>query len=268
MDNSQVSYTLKIAESEGRVAAYFPDDFMKYVDTQLNCRPVVQNRDDGQFIFGGWVFWSREDNQSEHPPDIFDFKDKIKDVLRRCLPYWFRYPTLFQFWAPTMTMEGWSYLTTQNQPFAFCTFDDDDDDVEGPVKGLCGYRMISKHYKFYMDIESSDEQLGVPGRVFNHGFPECTPNIEYYSIREYPLLDHALRCQLKLSWASPMFDPNTHLCIGVLEIVSTVQLKEFLFYKYLFCAVLRDCFEISSPTHKLAIFFFFFFFYVFLILID
>ncbi|XP_028113995.1 uncharacterized protein LOC114312026 isoform X5 [Camellia sinensis] len=68
MDNSQVSYTLKIAESEGRVAAYFPDDFMKYVDTQLNCRPVVQNRDDGQFIFGGWVFWSREDNQSEHPP--------------------------------------------------------------------------------------------------------------------------------------------------------------------------------------------------------
>ncbi|CAL5437815.1 unnamed protein product [Camellia sinensis] len=136
MDNSLVSYTLKIAESEGRVAAYFPDDFTKYVDTQLNCRPVVQNRDDGEFIFAGWVFWSREDDQSEHPQNIFDFKDKIKDVLQRCLPYWFRYPTLFQFWAPTMTMEARSYLTTQNQPFAFCTLDDDD--VEGPVKGLCG----------------------------------------------------------------------------------------------------------------------------------
>ncbi|THG09674.1 hypothetical protein TEA_014618 [Camellia sinensis var. sinensis] len=67
------------SDEEGTVAAYFPDDFKQYVDTQLNCCPVVY-------------------------------------------------------------------------------------DGKGPVKGLCGYRMISKHYKFYMDRESSDEQLGVPGR--------------------------------------------------------------------------------------------------------
>ncbi|CAL5442758.1 unnamed protein product [Camellia sinensis] len=83
-----------------------------------------------------------------------------------------------------------------------------------------------------MDTESSDEQLGVPGRVFNHGFPEFSPNVEYYSIKEYPLRDHALRCQLKLSWAIPLFDPSTHLCVGVLERVSTRPSKEFLLYDY------------------------------------
>ncbi|KAF5935408.1 hypothetical protein HYC85_026537 [Camellia sinensis] len=160
------------SDEEGRVPAYFPDDFKQYVDTQLNRCPVVDGRD----ILCGWVFWSREDDQSEHPPNILDLKQKIKDVLRQ--------------------------------------FDDD-------VKGVCGYRMISMGYKFYMDRESSDQQLGVPGRVFNHGFPEFSPNVEYYSIKEYPLRDHALRCQLKLSWAVPLFDPSTHLCVGVLEIVST-----------------------------------------------
>ncbi|THG09658.1 protein NLP7-like isoform X1 [Camellia sinensis] len=209
------------SDEEGIVAAYFPDDFKQYMDTQLNRCPVVDDID----IFCGWVFWSREDDQSEHPPNILDLKRKIKDVLRKCLPYWFEYPTLIQFWAPAMTVEGRSYLTTQNQPFALSTFDTRFDD---DVKGVCGYRMISMDYKFYMDRESSDQQLGVPGRVFNHGFPEFSPNVEYYSIKEYPLRDHALRCQLKLSWAIPLFDPSTHLCVGVLEIVSTAPSEEFL----------------------------------------
>ncbi|KAL7189132.1 hypothetical protein ACSBR1_038908 [Camellia fascicularis] len=90
-----------------------------------------------------------------------------------------------------MTMDGQTYLTTQNQPFSLFTFDSriddrriDDRRIDGDVKGLCGYSMISKDYKFYMDRESSDEQLGVPGRVFNRGFPEFTPNVKYYSIKE------------------------------------------------------------------------------------
>ncbi|XP_028091688.1 protein NLP7-like isoform X2 [Camellia sinensis] len=202
------------SDEEGSVAAYFPDDFKQYVDTQLNRCPL----DDY-----GWVFWSREDDQSEHPPNFLDFKKKIKDVLLKCIRNWFGYPTLFQLWAPTMTMERRSYLTTQNQPFALCSFDTRIDDA---VKGLCGYRMISEGYKFYMDRESSDEQLGVPGRVFKHGFPEFSPNVEYYSIKENPLRDNALGCQLKLSWAIPLFDPSTHFCVGVLEIVSTGPTKE------------------------------------------
>ncbi|THG13622.1 protein NLP3-like [Camellia sinensis] len=207
---------------EGRRAAYFPDDFKQYVDTQLNRCPVVD--DDYCNRFCGWVFWSREDDQSEHPPNILDLKKKTKDLLRKYVPGWLECPVLFQFWASTMTMEGRSYLTTQNQPFALSTSEEGIDDV----KGLCGYRMISKDYKFYMDIESSDEQLGVPGRVFNHGFLEFSPNVEYYSIKEYPLRDHALLCQIEQSWAIPVFDPSTHLCVGVLEMVSTASSKEFL----------------------------------------
>ncbi|CAL5437819.1 unnamed protein product [Camellia sinensis] len=162
---------------------------------------------------------------------ILDLKKKIKDLLRKCLLDFFIDPSLLQFWAPTMTMEGRSYLTTQNQPFALSTYTSIDDlplstytridDLEGPVKGLCGYRMISMDYKFYMDRESSDEQLGVPGRAFKQGFPEFSPNVEYYSIKEYPLRDHALLCQVKHCGAIPVFDPSTHLCVGVLEIVST-----------------------------------------------
>ncbi|KAI7987805.1 Protein NLP6 [Camellia lanceoleosa] len=221
---------------EGRVAAYLPDDFKQYLDTQLNSCPVA---------FWGLVFWSREDDRSKHPPNILDLKKKIKDILRNCLHRWFRFPTtLFQFWAPTKTMEGRSYLTTQNQPFALTTpVGRIDDDVIGSVKGVCGYRMISKDYKFYMDRESSDEQLGVPGRVFKHGIREFTPNVEYYSIKEYPLRDQALRCQLKLSWAIPLFDPSTHLCVGVLEMVSTRPSKEFLLDDYYDCRLLLDYLE-------------------------
>ncbi|KAL7189105.1 hypothetical protein ACSBR1_038883 [Camellia fascicularis] len=142
-----------------------------------------------------------------------------------CLHRWseYGYAKLLQFWAP-MTMEGRSYLTTQNQPFALFTLVSRIDDV----KGVCGYRMISMDYKFYMDRESSDEQLGVPGRVFKHGFPESTPNVKYYSIKENPLRDQALRCQIEVSSAIPVFDPSNHLCVGVLEIASTATAKEFL----------------------------------------
>ncbi|KAL7167766.1 hypothetical protein ACSBR2_038262 [Camellia fascicularis] len=225
-------------DEEGRVAAYFPDDFKQYVDTQLNSCPVVQEDFiDDEDILPGWVFWSREDDQSEHPPNILDLKKKIKDVLRRCILDGFVRPILYQFWAPTKTMDGRSYLTTQNQPFALTPVSVTRiDDVKG-LKGLGGYRMISMDYKFYMDRESSDEQLGVPGRVFNHGFPEFSPNVEYYSIKEYPLRHHALRCQVKLSLAYPLFDPSTHLCVGVLEMVSTAPLKDFSFdniYDWLF----------------------------------
>ncbi|KAI7989789.1 hypothetical protein LOK49_LG13G00982 [Camellia lanceoleosa] len=53
-----------IGDEEGTVAADFPDDFKEYVDTKLNSCPVVDDDD----ILCGWVFWSREDDQSEHPP--------------------------------------------------------------------------------------------------------------------------------------------------------------------------------------------------------
>ncbi|THF94198.1 hypothetical protein TEA_004461 [Camellia sinensis var. sinensis] len=106
------------------------------------------------------------------------------------------------------------------------------DDSKGDVKGVCEHRMISKDYKFYTNRESSDEQLGAPGRVFNHGFPEFTPNVEHYSIKEYPLRDHALRCQVAQSLAIPLFDLSTHSCVGVLEIVSTTPPIDSLSHYY------------------------------------
>lgn len=62
-------------------------------------------------------------------------------------------------------------------------------------EGLCEYRLISKEYEFYGDADTEAEEIGLPGRVFLNKFPETTPNVEYYSVREYPQRDHALRCQ-------------------------------------------------------------------------
>ncbi|XP_028124120.1 protein NLP6-like [Camellia sinensis] len=245
--NSPFDYS---SDEEEEIEAYLPDDFKQYVDTQLNRCPLVHH-DCG--FFCGWFFWSREDDHSEHPPSVWDFyydqsehppnildlKKKIKYVLRECLLDWFHYPSLVQFWAPTMTMEGQSYLTTQNQPFVLYTSNLGGDDSKGDVKGVCEHRMISKDYKFYTNRESSDEQLGAPGRVFNHGFPEFTPNVEHYSIKEYPLRDHALRCQVAQSLAIPLFDLSTHSCVGVLEIVSTTppidSLSHYYFDLQVFC---------------------------------
>ncbi|KAI7987374.1 hypothetical protein LOK49_LG13G00964 [Camellia lanceoleosa] len=58
-----------ISDEEGTVAADFPDDFKEYVDAKLNSCPVVDDGDDDDDdILCGLVFWSREDDQSEHPP--------------------------------------------------------------------------------------------------------------------------------------------------------------------------------------------------------
>ncbi|CAL5390361.1 unnamed protein product [Camellia sinensis] len=79
--------------------------------------------------------------------------------------------------------------------------------------------MISK---FDVDLngKSSEECLGLPGRVFKHQLLESTPNVECYSIKEYSQPDNALRCRVKQSLAFPVFEPSTQRCDGVLEVVT------------------------------------------------
>ncbi|KAG5563481.1 hypothetical protein RHGRI_006044 [Rhododendron griersonianum] len=67
---------------------------------------------------------------------------------------------------------------------------------------------------FYADAESREEQLGLPGRVFHNKFPESTPEVKCYSRKEYPQRDLALRCEIRGSWALPVFEQSSHTCIG------------------------------------------------------
>ncbi|CAL5413770.1 unnamed protein product [Camellia sinensis] len=67
--------------------------------------------------------------------------------------------------------------------------------------------MISMEYKFYADGES-EEELGLPGRVFRYKFLESTPDVRYYSTKEHPQGSHASCSSVKkveLEYSDPYF---------------------------------------------------------------
>ncbi|KAI8011334.1 Protein NLP6 [Camellia lanceoleosa] len=85
------------------------------------------------------------------------------------------------------------------------------------IEGLCGYRMICMDSKFDIDLDGG---TSLPARVFKHQFPESTPNVEFYSITEYPQRHDALRCGVRQSLAFPVFEFSTQRCVGVIEVVT------------------------------------------------
>uniref|UniRef100_A0A1J3HZB4 Protein NLP6 n=1 Tax=Noccaea caerulescens TaxID=107243 RepID=A0A1J3HZB4_NOCCA len=116
---------------------------------------------------------------------------------------------LAQVWAPVKS-RGRYVLTTSGQPF-----------VLGPnSNGLHQYRMVSLTYMFSVDSER-DGELGLPGRVFRKKLPEWTPNVQYYSSKEFSRLGHALHYNVQGTLALPVFEPTRQLCVGVVELIMT-----------------------------------------------
>ncbi|CAL5443246.1 unnamed protein product [Camellia sinensis] len=171
------------------------------------------------------VFCSYADNSDLIPKsEKWELKDEIKCVVGKVFNSSRIDALLVQYWAP-ITTDGEAILTTQNQPFALSKI----------YKGLCWYRMISKDYKFYVDGGATEQQLGLPGRVFKHQLVESSPNVEYYSNKEYPQLEHALSCQIRSALALPVFEPADHTCVGVLELLFTTR-DAFLMFLEEACA--------------------------------
>ncbi|KAI8569800.1 hypothetical protein RHMOL_Rhmol02G0304900 [Rhododendron molle] len=201
---------------------YFPPDFKEYIQKeQLNWSRFDGNPDYKERPTFGWVFWCQLDNSA----------DLIRHALQKLISKEKLDPLLVQFWAPTKTSEGRTLLTTQFQPFALGTTSYFSD----ARNSLCEYRMgMCREYNnsFYADAESGEDQLGLPGRVFLNKLAESTPDVKYYSVKEYPQRDLALRCGINDSWGLPVFERSSHICVGVLEIVSLYDIdchdKEFL----------------------------------------
>ncbi|KAL7249192.1 hypothetical protein ACSBR1_011360 [Camellia fascicularis] len=173
------------------------------------------------------IFYLVADNSDfipKCPTANWELKDEIKCVLGKLFNSSRIDALLVQYWAPIIT-DGQTILTTQNQPFALSKI----------YEGLCWYRMISEEYKFYVDRETTEEELGLPGRVFKHELVESSPNVEYYSNKEYPQRKHALRCQIRAALALPVFEPIDHRCVGVLELVFTTR-DAFLIFLEEACA--------------------------------
>ncbi|KAL7175329.1 hypothetical protein ACSBR2_029015 [Camellia fascicularis] len=202
--------------SDEEYLSYFPDDFKKYMYKELNWLPSEH--------FDGGVFWSREDDKPQRPStlpdgDILNLNKIIRDLLYITRDDWPNGPILVQFWAPITTKEGRSFLTTRNKPFSLISFHG-----RFGIEGLCEYRMICMDSKFDIDLDGGKTcEQHLPGRVFKHQFPESTPNVEFYSITEYPQRDDALRCGVLESLAFPVFESSTQRCVGVIEVVSPVE---------------------------------------------
>ncbi|KDP25261.1 hypothetical protein JCGZ_20417 [Jatropha curcas] len=118
---------------------------------------------------------------------------------------------LAQVWAPVKN-GGRYVLTTSGQPFV----------IDPHSNGLHQYRMVSLMYMFSVDGES-DGELGLPGRVFRLKLPEWSPNVQYYSTKEYSRRDHALCYNVQGTLALPVFEPSGQYCVGVLELIMTSQ---------------------------------------------
>ncbi|XP_010267558.1 PREDICTED: protein NLP6-like isoform X2 [Nelumbo nucifera] len=138
----------------------------------------------------------------------------IKERMMQALRY-FKELTeqhvLAQVWAPVKN-GGQYVLTTSGQPFV----------LDPNSNGLLQYRTVSLMYKFSVDGEN-DGDLGLPGRVFRQKLPEWTPNVQYYSSKEYPRLSHALHYNVQGTLALPVFEPSRQSCVGVVELIMTSQ---------------------------------------------
>ncbi|THF99758.1 protein NLP6-like isoform X1 [Camellia sinensis] len=206
--------------------SYLSDDFKEYMFKELNW--LLSK------YFYGVVFWSREDDEPQRPStlpdgDISYLNKIIRDLLYTIMygVYGPPYPVLIQFWAPITTKEGRSFLTTRNQPFSL-TYNPPD------MEGFLGYRMICMDSKFDIDLDGGKTcEQHLPARVFKHQFPESTPNVEFYSITEYPQRHDALRCRVRHSLAFPVFESSTQRCVGVIEVVTPEKdLSCSLYFEY------------------------------------
>ncbi|CAL5392657.1 unnamed protein product [Camellia sinensis] len=211
-----------MADEEEGFFSYFPDDFKEYMYKELNWSPKFYETFMAKYL-NGVVFWSREDDEPERlsstlpDGDISNLNKIIRDLLCRIIQHWIRRPILVQFWAPITTKEGRSFLTTRNQPFSLTASPYD----RCRIERLCGYRMICMDSKFDIDLDGGKTcEQHLPARVFKHQFPESTPNVEFYSITEYPQRHDALRCGVRESLAFPVFKSSTQMCVGVIEVVT------------------------------------------------
>ncbi|KAE9455986.1 hypothetical protein C3L33_12103, partial [Rhododendron williamsianum] len=212
-------------EQEQEEVEDFDGDFKNYMDTELH-----------------WSRLKSSDNFVDLNPNataISEVRDKLRQAFHKLILYPELNESLVQFWAPTTeALEGRTLLSTQNQPFALGKTSD--------KLGLCEYRMISKECKFYVDRKSGEqeeEQLGLPGRVFLYQLHESAPNVEHYSVNEYPQSHLGSHCPIKAAWAVPVFEHSSQTCVGVLELVSSMENVAF-WYRRSFLGNLDRVFQV------------------------
>ncbi|KAG5563458.1 hypothetical protein RHGRI_006024 [Rhododendron griersonianum] len=218
--------------SEDETKEDFPHDFRELMENQLHhCRFLIPE--------GGISGMAK-------------VRENIVHALIKLIVHPALNESLVQFWGITKTLEGRTLLTTQFEPFAIGRIE-----YKFLRHQLCEYRMgmCEAYGKFYADAECEEEQLGLLGRVFLHKLPESTPTIHDYSLKDYPQLNLAIRCGIWRSWAVPVFEHSSHTCVGVLEIVSPVNLYDGIsWYDEEFIGLMYDVFQVCLCLFENSIF--------------
>ncbi|OVA14731.1 Phox/Bem1p [Macleaya cordata] len=147
----------------------------------------------------------------ENPDESCVIKERMMQALRYFKESMEAQQVLAQVWAPVKKGDRY-VLTTSGQPFV----------LDPQNNGLLQYRTVSLMYIFSVDGES-DRDLGLPGRVFRQKLPEWTPNVQYYSSKEYQRLNHAQNYNVRGTLALPVFEPSGRSCVGVVELIMTSQ---------------------------------------------
>ncbi|KAK4795061.1 hypothetical protein SAY86_013055 [Trapa natans] len=118
---------------------------------------------------------------------------------------------LIQLWIP-VNRGGKRVLTTSEQPFS----------LNPSSRSLSRYRDISVNFQFSAE-EDSKELMGLPSRVFLGKIPEWTPDARFFRSDEYPRVDHAQQFDVRGTLALPVFEKGSMSCLGVIEVVTTIQ---------------------------------------------
>ncbi|KAG6520278.1 hypothetical protein ZIOFF_017316 [Zingiber officinale] len=176
----------------------------------------------------------------EHVDASCVIKERMTQALRR-----FKKSTdqhvLAQVWAPAKNGDR-CVLTTSGQPFV----------LDPQSTTLLQYRTVSLMYIFSVDEDECDAYLGLPGRVFTKKMPEWTPNVQYYSSKEYQRLNYALLYNIQGTLALPVFDPAGQSCIAVVELVLTSQKVNYAYDVDKVCKALETVNLKSSEIVDLA----------------
>ncbi|CAK9862604.1 unnamed protein product [Sphagnum jensenii] len=132
---------------------------------------------------------------------------------------------LAQVWMPVVKKDGLVVLVTKEQPFVLKHCNDQ----------LWYYRSISEQYNFAV----AGGHPGLPGRVFLHHVPEWTPNVQFYSSQEFLRVKYAQEFDVRGTLAVPVFEPASHTCLAVIELVRMSEKVEYAPEIGIICQALR-----------------------------
>lgn len=149
---------------------------------------------------------------------------------------------LVQVWAPARDGAR-RVLATRGQPFVLA--------APPQCHRLFQYRTVSLTHAFPVGGPgaAAPGERGMPGRVFDAGTPEWTPNVQFYGTGEYARISYALIYDIQAALALPILDPDTGGCLAVLELVMTSHRLRFTAEVDRLCKALQVSIRSSSAYH-------------------